>query len=213
MFKRDWQDLNQRQQEIVNELEQAKLALDNQKPEIEAKLNETKVKLQSIDDSLSRIREQGFILDSNLETIQAKIDLLSQQINDSEKEKERVAQEVAASHESRSRLLEELNGEKDKLNKLKEEILTQSKESQEKKLKQLEGDIKEKQIALDNYNSDVIEQLNYVAQQKSLRNQALDRKEQLNQRMNHLDRVSGEAKELEESLQNEISLARIWLVK
>ncbi|MDO7787180.1 chromosome segregation protein SMC [Desulforamulus aquiferis] len=208
LFKRDWQDLNQRQQEIVNELEQAKLALDNQKPEIEAKLNETKVKLQSIDDSLSRIREQGFILDSNLETIQAKIDLLSQQINDSEKEKERVAQEVAASHESRSRLLEELNGEKDKLNKLKEEILTQSKESQEKKLKQLEGDIKEKQIALDNYNSDVIEQLNYVAQQKSLRNQALDRKEQLNQRMNHLDRVSGEAKELEESLQNEISLAR-----
>lgn len=213
LLKKDWDDLYTRHKEIVEDLGQAQKGLDNQKPEIEEKLSDAKERLQSVEISLNKAREQTFILDSSLENIQGKIDLLDQQISDLDLEKIRVAKEVSLSRDAQFLLAEELAVESNKLARLQENINNRQKTDQEKTLKALEQAIKAQQAALDNYNSDVIEQLNLVAQQRSLKNQATDRKEQLNQRLAHLTRVRSESQQLEATLKNEICDAKALVNK
>lgn len=207
LFKRDWQDLTAKAREISRQLEQVKREFQDERPVIEEKLEHARARLLTIEESVREAREQAFVIDSNIERIRNKMTLVDEQISHQRSEGQRVENELQEARDALQKLTFELNQEKGKLVKLKQDTAKQISFASDKVLQRLEQEVEEKQELFQNLNTDLIDQLNQVANQRGLRNQAADRKEQLGQRLHHMRRLAGEALEKERALGTSIDVA------
>lgn len=213
LFKRDWQDLTAKAKEISRQLEQVKREFQDERPIIEEKLERARARLLSIEKNIGEAKENAFAIESNLERIQNKITLVNEQISHQTAESQRVENELQESRDSLQKLVSELTQEKEKLGNLKQAAAQVFSSAGEQELQRLEQAIEAHQELFQNLNTDLIDQLNQAANQRGIRNQAADRKEQLSQRLNHMHRIAGETSEAEKTLESSIDAAGNSLLK
>ncbi|MEW6696183.1 MAG: chromosome segregation protein SMC [Bacillota bacterium] len=207
LFKRDWQDLTTKAKEISRQLEQVKREFQDERPIIEEKLERARARLLSIEKNIGEARENAFAIESNLERVQNKITLVNEQISHQTTESQRVENELQESRAALQKLEFELTQEKEKLGNLKQAAAQVFSSAGDQELQRLEQAIEAHQELFQNLNTDLIDQLNQAANQRGIRNQAADRKEQLSQRLNHMRRIAGETSEAARTLGSSIDAA------
>ncbi|CCO08494.1 chromosome segregation protein SMC [Desulforamulus hydrothermalis] len=200
LFKRDWQELTAKAEEIAQQVQQLKKELQDERPVIEEKLEQVRTELLSLEKSITDAREKYHFITSQIETAQNKLSLTNDRLSHYHNEIARAEKDCQEARAALQKLETELHQEKEKLDKLKQEAAAKSASSGHRELHQLAQEMQEKQALLNNLNNDLIDQLNRVAQQRNIKNQAADRKEQLNQRLSHMQRLAGQTAEREKSL-------------
>lgn len=192
LYKRDWDDLTGRLSEIKEQLVQAKDKLDMEKPASQEKLEEARVQLLALEEYIAGARERVFSLDSSIERLQNRLTLIQEQMSSQAEEGQRVEKNLRVAREAEQALHQELEKEQQKLSQVKQHVLSQAGLEEETKLAEMERFVNREQQRVEDLNVELIDQLNIVANYRSSRNQAADRKDQLNQRLNHLQRIAGE---------------------
>ncbi|GAB6157687.1 chromosome segregation protein SMC [Desulfotomaculum varum] len=208
LFKRDWQDLTAKAEEIGRQMQQLKRELQDERPIIEEKLEQVRAGLLSLEKTMVDAREKYLVITSQIESVQNKLSLTDDRLTHHNNEIARAEKECQEAQAALHKLETELSQEKEKLHKLKQEAAAKTASSGHRELQQLAEEMQEKQALLHNLNNDLIDQLNRVAQQRNIKNQAADRKEQLNQRLSHIKRLAEEMGEREKSLLAAMETAR-----
>ncbi|WP_238446396.1 chromosome segregation protein SMC [Desulforamulus ruminis] len=205
LFKRDWDDLHSRLKEIKGQLELAKKELNQEKPLYQEKYEETKGRLTALEEAVSAAREQVFELDRSIERQQNRLTLIQDQAGVQGEEARRLQQELQEAREGAKRILAEQAGEQEKLNQIQKEMDHSPDKEWEKQLTEMEQGLSRKQEQQEQLNGEMIDQLNVVANHRGNKNQAADRREQLNQRLKHLERIAGEAEAKKKGLQENVA--------
>lgn len=208
LFKRDWEDLTAKAKEISEQLEKLKNESIDERPLYEKELEQAKEKLLTIENSIRKGQERNLEIQTNLEKLSNRVALNNEQFDYQTNEQKRVNQEVKETSENIDELLQELNFERDKYTKLQLITAQQSKDENDCLLDKLEQEVKEKQEKFQNLNADLIDQFNLVANNRNIKNQAADRKEQLTQRLGHLRKIAQAVEEKETSLKLAIETAK-----
>ncbi|GAB6180593.1 chromosome segregation protein SMC [Desulfotomaculum defluvii] len=207
LYKRDWEDLTAKEKDLASQLEKLKHEYKDERPAIERDLEMAKSELHKIEIDINSLKEQLIQLASNNDRLNNKYELINQQINHNTAEQQRVEKELKESTDLLQRLKQELVAEKAKVKQIKENIDVQKNTEYDHLLEKLNQQVLVNQELFQNLNTDLIEQLNKVANQRNLQNQAMDRRGQLGHRLEHLNKVSREVSEKEQSLGSLIQAA------
>lgn len=207
LFKRDWEDLNAKLREINEQLTEIQAESDTEKPVVEENLAAARAKLQAIENILAEVKENTLALDTTIDKVKNKLSLVNEQINHADLDARRLEQVLAENLQLEQEIAVELAAEREKLAQIKRAQAKQ-RATDNLKLEQLTQEIHFRQEQLDNLNADLIDQLNVIANHRSTKNQATDRLEHFNQRLNHLRRMTAEAATRERELGLVLETAR-----
>lgn len=207
LYKREWDDLQTKVADITEKLQQAKTAFVDERPALQEKLVQAKNLLQTLESQIVQAREKLFSIEAEKEKNTGKLTLVQEQLNHHAAEQQRMLQEISEAQEVLQRINLELTAEREKLKTLKQAVAEQGTSTEDEALQHLELQVAEKQDLFQNLNTDLIDQLNRVANQRNLKQQAADRKEQLKQRLQHLEKISQETSQNEQALLESKELA------
>ncbi|AQS59451.1 chromosome segregation protein SMC [Desulforamulus ferrireducens] len=207
LYKREWDDLQAKAADITEKLQQAKTAFVDERPALQEKLAQAKNLLQTLESQIVQAREKLFSIEAEKEKNTGKLTLVQEQLNHHAAEQQRMLQEISEAQEVLQRINLELTAEREKLKTLKQAVAEQGTSTEDEALQHLELQVAEKQDLFQNLNTDLIDQLNRVANQRNLKQQAADRKEQLKQRLQHLEKISQETSQNEQALLESKELA------
>lgn len=201
LFKRDWDDLSTKAQEIAGQLEKLKADLNDERPFLENKLEQAKGELLAIEAAMRLNKERLLEIETGIEKKSNKIAAVQEQMDFQTTESQRVQLELNETTAILEKLLQEKESEQQRLAQLQRDVVQQEKTEKDRVLEQLELQVAEKQRQFQSLNAELIDQLNFVANHRNTKHQATDRKGQLNQRLEHLHRVAQEVEAKEVTLQ------------
>ncbi|ABO50585.1 condensin subunit Smc [Desulforamulus reducens MI-1] len=208
LYKRDWDDLSVKVNDLASQLESLKLEYKDERPALEEEITQAKSEFLKIEASISLLKEQILELDGGIDRLKNKQALTIEQINHQVSEYQRIEQYQKDSTVFLQQLNQELTVEKEKIRQIKESIELENTSDSHQILEGIEQEVLQKQDLFQNLNTDLIEQLNRVANQRNIQNQAMDRKEQLSHRREHIERVAQEVHDQGISLQSNIDAAQ-----
>ncbi|MEG6521586.1 chromosome segregation protein SMC [Desulfotomaculum sp. 1211_IL3151] len=200
LYRRDWEDLTTKAEDLKSQLTKLKEDYKDERPAMEKELEMAKSELHKIEIEINALKEKFLGLVSSIDRLNNKNDLITEQINHNKLEQQRVEKEVQESTDLLQRLNQEWTEEKVKIKEIKECMHVQGKNDYDYLLEEIDQNLLSKQELFQNLNTDLIEQLNKVANQRNLQSQANDRRGQLAHRLEHLKKVLEDAQEKEQAL-------------
>ncbi|SHK87554.1 chromosome segregation protein SMC [Desulforamulus aeronauticus] len=204
LYKREWDDLQTKAADIAQQLQQVKADFVDERPALQERLEQARNFLQIVENQIVQAREHLFTIESAKEKNSSQKALIQEQLGNHAAEQQRMINELDETREVLQGVTLELAAEQEKLNKLQAEVWVEKTSTEDEVLQQLEKQLEEKQELFQNLNTELIDQLNLVANQRNSKQQASDRKEQLAGRLKHLEKREEEAKENEAALQRAI---------
>ena len=200
LYRRDWEDLTAKAKDLTGQLAKLKADYKDERPAMEKELEMAKSELHKIEIEIDALKEKFLGLVSNIDRLNNKNDLITEQIKHTKLEQQKAEKEVQESTNLLQQLNQELAEEKVKAKQIKEYIRVQGNNDYDHLLAEIDQNLLTKQELFQNLNTDLIEQLNKVANQRNLLNQANDRRGQLAHRLEHLAKVLQDAQEKEQAL-------------